>query len=65
MSVAVKSQPVFAAAAPRPLFRLGRLFSQYDVAPDGQRFLFIVAEREVPESSPISLVFNWLPESKR
>jgi Tol biopolymer transport system component len=64
MSVAVKSQPVFAAAAPRPLFPLGRLSSQYDVAPDGQRFLFFVSEREAP-APPISLVFNWLPESSR
>jgi len=65
MSVAVKSQPVFAAATPRPLFRLGRLTSeQYDVAPDGQRFLVLVSEREAPEP-PISLVFNWLPQSKR
>jgi Tol biopolymer transport system component len=62
-SVAVKSQPVFAAATPRPLFRLIRE-SSYDVAADGQRFLFIVPESGA-SAPPISLVFNWLPEGKR
>ncbi len=46
-------------------FRLGWLSSQYEVAPDGQRFLFVVAEREAPESPTVTVVFNWLPESKR
>ena len=65
MSVGIQIQKVFSAGPPRPLFRLGRLSSEdYDVASDGQRFLFIVAEREASEP-PISLVFNWRPEGKR
>ncbi len=63
MSVEVRMQPRFAAATPRPIFRLGRS-SSYDVTADGQRFLFIIPERET-SAPPISLVFNWLPESKR
>jgi dipeptidyl aminopeptidase/acylaminoacyl peptidase len=67
MSVVVETRPVFAFSVPRPLFRPatrpGRL-SRYDVAADGQRFLFTVPEREAP-GPPISVVFNWLPESKR
>jgi Tol biopolymer transport system component len=65
MSVGIQIQKVFSAATPRPLFRLSRLSSEdFDVAPDGQRFLFIIAEREASEP-PISLVFNWRPEDKR
>jgi dipeptidyl aminopeptidase/acylaminoacyl peptidase len=78
MSVAIETRPVFTASAPRPLFRFSPaalllekpcvtapcVYSPYEVAPDGQRFLSIVSERETPKP-PINLVFNWLPESKR
>ena len=63
MSAAVKNQSVFAAATPQPLFRLASK-SSYDVAADGQRFILIVPDRETPKP-PITVIFNWLPESKR
>ena len=78
MSVRIETRPVFTATAPRPLFRVNSAAmvvpepcvtvpcatSAYNVTSDGQRFLFVVSERETPKP-PLHLVFNWLPESKR
>jgi Tol biopolymer transport system component len=64
MSVEIQTRPVFAASAPRRLFQLARGPESYDVAPDGRRFLFVTTRSEVVDP-PISLVFNWLPESER
>ena len=49
----------------RPLFQLrpGGPRSFYDVAPDG-RFL-VVSSTDKPESSPITLVVNWMARMSR
>lgn len=58
MAVAVGLQPTFSAAKPRVLFegryagaRRGRLQANYDVAPDGQRFLMLkeIGQTSVPQ----------------
>jgi len=58
----------------RPLFRLkplrlqaGTSLPSFDVAPDGQRFVFVQSPDTVPQppSSQIHLVFNWFEELKR
>jgi Tol biopolymer transport system component len=66
MAVGIHTQPAFAASTPRRLFPnpASGPFAAYDVTRDGERFLFVVPDRETPKP-PISLVFNWLPESKR
>ena len=66
MAVEIRTQPEFAASVPRRLFPSPQSdpFTSYDVTRDGDRFLFIVPDRETPKP-PITVVFNWLPESKR
>ncbi len=66
MAVDVSTRPGFAAGKPRMLFE-GRYeptpatFPNYDVSPDGQRFLMI-KPAEASESAPtqINVVLNWL-----
>lgn len=66
MSVAVADGPTFRIGTPRPLFdlrgyRAARNRQQYDVAPDGRRFLMI---REPADADRISVMYveNWFPE---
>jgi serine/threonine-protein kinase len=69
MSVDIATQPGFAAGKPRMLFE-GRYepppfpIANYDVAPDGQRFLMIKASEE-GASTQINVVLNWFEELKR
>jgi hypothetical protein len=60
MAVDIMLEPHFSAGIPRPLFEPKlRAFTpfQYDVAPDGQRFL--VLRSVVNQSEPLTLVQNW------
>ena len=64
MAVEIRTQPEFAASIPRRLFPSPQSdpFKTYDVNRGGDRFLFIVPDRETPKP-PITVVFNWLPGS--
>ncbi len=64
----VRTQPAFSASRPRVLFE-GRYDtlpwnSNYDVTPDGQRFL-MVQSAEPTGQSQINVVLNWFEELKR
>jgi serine/threonine-protein kinase len=68
MAAAISSTSSFAAGTPVPLFsvapyRSARNRQQYDVAPDGRRFLMI---REVGSDRPENVVYveNWVAELK-
>jgi hypothetical protein len=71
MSVDITTQPSFALGSPRILFDVGPYMPttgpysyplpNYDVSPDGQRFLMITRESK-PQ---ISVVLNWSEELKR
>ncbi len=69
VAVAVESGPAFKTAAARVLFE-GRYDSvmwgeaDYDVSPDGQRFLMIRSEAH-PPATELRLVMNWHEELKR
>jgi eukaryotic-like serine/threonine-protein kinase len=71
MSVDIATRPSFAAGKPRMLFE-GRyqpapvLIDNYDVSPDGQRFLMLKPS-ESAETAPtqINVVLNWSEELKR
>ncbi len=68
MAVAVETGPVFSAGTPRLLFE-GQYFSQtlaanYDVSPDGQRFVMI-SEDELEAPTQINVVLNWFEELKQ
>jgi eukaryotic-like serine/threonine-protein kinase len=60
MSLAVATRPVFAPAAPAPLFaRRGVQF--YDVAPDGKRFVVLETPADEPPLS-LHVIHNWFEE---
>jgi Tol biopolymer transport system component len=71
MAVQITTQPNFAFGSPRALFDAGQYmpptgpysypFPNYDVSPDGQRFLMITKESK-PQ---INVVLNWFEELKR
>ncbi len=70
MVVPIESEPTFHAGKAQPLFDAGRFqtgfgnFTNYDVSPDGQRFLMIEDEGN---SGPAQrhFVLNWAEELKR
>jgi eukaryotic-like serine/threonine-protein kinase len=71
MAVDIATQPSFTAGKPRVIFE-GRYVPppgtspNYDVSPDGQRFLMI-KRNEAGEAAPaqINVVLNWFEELKR
>jgi Tol biopolymer transport system component len=73
MAVDITTQPGFAAGKPRQLFKgsyltayAGWVRPNYDVSPDGQRFLML--KPDDPEQVPltqINVVLNWSEELKR
>ena len=71
MAVDIATQPGFAAGTPRRLFE-GRYESapvpvaNYDISPDGQRFLMLKpVEQTASASTQINVVLNWFEELKR
>jgi len=66
MVVAIETEPIFTAGSPEVLFT-GSYYSgagrNYDVSPDGQRFLMIKGE-EVG-AAQINVILNWFEELKR
>jgi Tol biopolymer transport system component/predicted Ser/Thr protein kinase len=71
MAVDIATQPAFAAGKPRVLFQGQYSLSpatmpNYDVSPDGQRFLMIKPTEQVETGpSQINVVLNWFEELKR
>jgi len=72
MAVDIATQPVFTAGKPRMLFEgqyqlAPATAPNYDVSPDGQRFLMIKASEQASSSSltQIVVVQNWFEELKR
>jgi hypothetical protein len=77
-AVAVTTQPTFAFGNPTPvpnpiywLDSVNDMARQYDVAPDGQRFVGIIAANAVNPADPraqvngeIQVVLNWFQELK-
>jgi serine/threonine-protein kinase len=70
MAVDVTMQPTFSASKPRILFEgpyvlSPRSFSDYDVSPDGQRFLLLKADDQAQAPAQINVVLNWFEELKQ
>ncbi len=65
--VGIKTEPTFTYGSPEVLFTGNYLTSalnrQYDVAPDGQRFLMI--KQEQTGVTQINIILNWFEELKR
>ena len=69
MVVAVDTEPVFSPARPQQLFEADydvdpRRGLNYDVSPDGQRFLMVLNTQELAPTE-INVVQNWFEELKR
>ena len=63
-------EPTFSAGKPKVLFegpyvQTPRSFPDYDVSPDGQRFLMLKAPEQGQAPSPINVVLNWNDELKQ
>jgi serine/threonine-protein kinase len=70
MAVGVTMQPTFSAGKPELLFErhyrpTNASLPQYDVSPDGQRFLMMKEVGEDPSASQINIVQNWFEELKQ
>jgi Tol biopolymer transport system component len=68
MAVDVSTQGIFSAGKPRVLFEgpyvpSPRSLQDYDVSPDGQRFLMLKANDQSPDQ--INVVLNWFEELKQ
>ena len=68
MVVTIQIEPSFSAGSPRVLFT-GRyhtdVFRNYDISPDGQRFLMIKAEQAEETRTELIIVQNWFRELER
>jgi len=71
MSVKVATAPAFQAGTPEPMFENTDLRSNwgrnYDVAPDGQRFLLAISREAPSKLAPAQMIFvqHWFEELKR
>jgi hypothetical protein len=63
MVVDVETKPTFRPGRPRMLFE-GR-FLDYDVAPDGTRFLMIKPDPAESGPAHVNVVLNWFEDVKR
>jgi Tol biopolymer transport system component len=65
-AVTVRTTPALELGPPRPLFTLPgrRVWKDYDVGPDGSRFLAIVTDVRGDEQ-PLTVVLNWTAEAGR
>jgi eukaryotic-like serine/threonine-protein kinase len=67
MVVDVTTQGTFSAGKPRLLFEgphvpTPRSFPDYDVSPDGQRFLMLKPNEQAQATAQINVVLNWFEE---
>jgi hypothetical protein len=66
----VETKPAFSAAKPRVLFEAryetatDAFDPNYDVSPDGQRFLMVKTSKQEPAAAQINVVLNWFEDPK-
>jgi len=70
MVAEIKTQPAFTAARPRQLFEGGyegpvSSRANFDISPDGRRFLMLQAAGRREASAEIKIVTNWFDEVRR
>jgi eukaryotic-like serine/threonine-protein kinase len=71
MAVEITTKPTFSAGNPKMLFEgayvpTPRSFQDYDVSPDGQRFLMLKpSDAAEAASTQINVVLNWFEELKQ
>ena len=70
IAVTVTTSPAFAAGKPRSLFEIPfesslTFWPNYDVTPDGQRFVMVKRIDQDETPTQINVVLNWADELKR
>jgi hypothetical protein len=70
IAVEVTTEPGFSAGKPKTLFEAPyvpspRSLPNYDVSPDGQRFLMLKPTEQAQAPEQINVVLNWFEELKR
>jgi Tol biopolymer transport system component len=70
MAVEITTQPNFALGNPRVLFERPYVLatvpiSNYDVSPDGRRFLMVKGDEQPTTATQINVVLNWFEEVKQ
>jgi Tol biopolymer transport system component len=63
MAVDVETGATFRAGTPRMLFE--KVSSDYDVAPDGRRFLMLKPAKTMTESTELHVILNWFDDLRR
>ncbi len=64
MAAGVETRPTFRAGLPKLLFKSANL-REYDVAPDGKRFVFVRTRGEDVTPRSLAVVLNWFEDLKR
>ena len=62
MVAAVQTEPTFDAEPPRLLFEIGNPIFEFDIAPDGQRFIAILNDAEKPDPDQIVVIPDFAEE---
>jgi len=68
MSVTIRTDPVFSIGKSRELFDISRMFlpnrpiANWDVAPDGQRFIMVRNASFNPNITAFNIILNWTSE---
>ncbi|MDA2924647.1 hypothetical protein MYX65_08335, partial [Acidobacteria bacterium AH-259-L09] len=71
MVVSIQTAPTFKAGAPRLLFegsynyRPNEETSDYDITPDGQRFVMVTSSEQERPARQVNVILNWFEELKR
>ena len=71
MAAAIEANPAFSAAKPKLLFEghyEASTFSfepNYDVSPDGKRFLMVKGSEQESAATQLNVVLNWSDELRR
>ena len=66
MAVDVTTAPIFSVGTPKMLFVFeGQEVANWDISPDGQRFLTVKPVEQQQAAAQINLVLNWFEELKR
>jgi hypothetical protein len=67
VAIPIRTSPTLQIGAPATLFTvgpIGRTWNDFDVTPDGQRFLAIVPE-VIGNESPLNVIVHWSAETAR
>ena len=63
MAVGVETGAAFRPGTPRMLFE--KFTSDYDVAPDGRRFLMLKPAATITDSGELHVILNWFDDLRR